>query len=205
MGVDSAGSLFGRHRSEDNVYFNSEKLLNLICGRPIGLATAGVGSFAGRSTIRLARDLRDELSEPSSALYVDPENYKLSEVADRIKTFFFTNLYEPTFGQAPTAGPLQFILAGYSARERSPEVWTIDMEGTHCEIHQAYTTADQEGAVWRGQGEPLTRLLRGWNSDAWERLASLGVPEADIQSILETVALLWHPAMPIQDAIDLVR
>jgi hypothetical protein len=206
MGTDSATTMTTADGHAVNSYFTGEKMINLVCGLPIGLATYGLGGMSGRSVIRLARDLRAQMGAAGSPLHVDPHRYTMEEVAIKVRQFFFTERYEVAHAEDATASLMGFIIGGYSAGETSPEIWEVQMQGATCGPPMCTVPRDQaNGLTFQGQGEALTRLIGGWNHDAVNRLAGMGLPSDQAITTLQTVAPLWHEAMPVQDAIDLVR
>jgi hypothetical protein len=71
---------------------------------------------------------------------------------------------------------------------------------------------DEEcGVVWYGQPEAITRLVLGFGTDITTALEKgLGVPAAQVEQAVQqirehTEVTLWHPAMPVQDAIDVAE
>lgn len=206
LGTDSASTMVTPAGQADNVYFTAEKLLNLYCGLPIGLAAYGTGGIGGRSTIHLARDLRRELADPASPRWVDPKTYTMQQVAERLKTFFFDERYAPAYGTIPDAGLMGFILAGYSAGVSSSEVWSVQMQGGTCpDPTCVFGAAVPAGLSWQGQGEALSRLIMGAAPVLHERFAGLGLAPDVVGPNLQAVAPLWHPEMPLMDAIALVK
>lgn len=112
LGADSASTLAGPG-GVINVYFNAEKLFNFVKGLPIGMAVYGLGGLDGRSVTALAKDLRDRLSDPVAAEYLDPTSYTVQSVADRVKSYFYDNLYAREFQNAATKPAMGFLIAGF--------------------------------------------------------------------------------------------
>ncbi len=208
LGADSASTLIGNNGSYHNSYFNAEKLFNLVKGLPIGAVTHGLGGLAGRSVGSLAKDLRERMSDASNAAwYLDPDKYTIAEAADRVKRFFFDELYSkhvPTGSEAPGMG---FLIAGYSAGAESAEVWRFNVKDGGAAESPACITPSSEpwSANWEGQGEAIRRLLLGHSWQIVERLVSAGMTQKDALQLLHAVQPVVHPTMPIQDAIDLVH
>jgi hypothetical protein len=101
LGTDSATSLIGENDRYFNVYNTAEKTFNLVKGLPIGMMTFGLGGMAGLSIGALARDLRKRLSGedprfPDWAL--DRKSFTIEQVAQRVKEFFYDELYQSEFG-----------------------------------------------------------------------------------------------------------
>lgn len=204
LGTDSA-TTFIAGGGVANVYFNAEKLMNLVYGTPLALATYGHGGIQGRSIIRLARDLRQRLSDAGSPSSLDPSAYTVEEVAMRVREFFFGEHYHPEHQTYPHHSALGLIVAGYSARSTKPEVWHIYMQGDSCPEPQCVIAPGTSSVVWYGMGEALTRLMLGYTDAAIDRLVAAGVPEPDARGVLQETAPLFEEGMPMQDAIDLVK
>lgn len=99
-----------------------------------------------------------------------------------------------------------FILAGYSAGASTAEVWTVSMEGTSVDGPRMVLGRDNpDGLWWEGQGAAIARLVRGVEPGLSGRLQELGISPEEVTVGLGAMTSLWHAAMPIQEAIDLVR
>lgn len=92
LGADSASSLMTTGGIA-NVYFNAEKVCNLRKGLPIGMITYGLGGLAGRSITSLSKDLRSRFTDPAHAWHLDPGTYTMQLVAERVRQFFYDELY----------------------------------------------------------------------------------------------------------------
>jgi hypothetical protein len=218
LGADSASTLADPN-SVINVYFNAEKVFNLIKGLPIGFVTYGLGGLADRSVVSLAKDLREQLTDTNSTRSIDKSRYTVEEVATHVRNFFYTDYYRKSFpvkfrdpqgNEVDRFEPMGFLVAGFSAQERKAEVWeiSIDASGNSPMPKRIFGPDDADGAVWRGQPEALTRLLGGWSIAVAELLVNqAGVPEAEAFRVLNSLPIprLFHSAMPLQDAIDLVK
>ncbi len=208
LGADSASTLIRSDGQYHNSYFNAEKLFNLVKGLPIGAVTYGLGGLANRSMGSLAKDLRKRLSDSSDKQwYVDPASYKLQEVAERVRQFFYEELYVKQFNPGSPSPALGFMVAGYSAAADSAEVWKVSVhtDGTCPAPVCAIPATELWDATWEGQGEAIQRLLLGFSSPLVERLTAAGMPRADAFKLVQSLEPVVHPTMPIQDAIDLVH
>ena len=207
LGADSASTLMS-DQGVANVYFNAEKICNLRKGLPIGMVTYGLGGIGGRSVTSLAKDLRERFTSGEPDWHLDPAGYTIELVADRLRTFFYDELYTPQFANLPDGAgfqPMGFYVAGFSAQHAHAEVWQVEINGDGtCGPPKCVMGPDLAGIHWSGQPEALNRLIRGFTQEAHQRLVDAGAsPDAAAQVILQD-AQVSHPAMPIQDAIDLV-
>ena len=231
FGTDSATSIQGSSGIE-NVYFSGDKLFNLYKGLPIGAATYGLGGMGNRSISSLTKDLRHRMREGGSPYHIDPEGYTIEQVAGHVRAFFYEDHYvqevaplirkwwaevrqaqidagkddpgESPDGRFPSMG---FIIGGFSAQEPLPEIWEVEIgpDGQCQPARQVWGQDDSGVVVYRGQPDPLNRLLFGYTDEVVGRLVAAGVPEKDAVGLLANFAPLAHPAMPVQDAIDLVE
>jgi hypothetical protein len=237
LGTDSATSLIGENNEYYNIYLSGEKTINVVKGLPIGLMTYGLGALMGLSIGSLARDLRNRLTVPDPILYpdwaLDVDNYTMEEVADRVKLFFYDEMYVQEYGtpthppgeshtgagwdqhpqeppveaRIPTFPVMGFVVAGFSANDYYPEVWTITIdEAGYCTGPTLLYSREDSGVIdfW-GQPEALHRLVNGWSSEAHQRLVDAGLAPDVADQLLVSHTELAHPGMPMQDAIDLVR
>lgn len=248
LGADSASSLMAG-AGVVNVYNNAEKVFNLRKQMPIGAVTYGLGGLGGRSTTRLAKDLRARLTEGGED-WALTSAYTIEQVAEAVRRYFYDELYRaeyPLAGQPPappappgedtpsppppsseagtdatppaappgqtgaavdpTFPPMGFLVAGFSANAKQAEVWQVEVDTTGCcDVHRVFGP-DEYGAEAKGQPDPIYRLLRGWSADVLNGLVRSGIDSKEALSFLQglPVAQLLHPAMPIQDAIDLVE
>lgn len=87
MAADSAGSM-----SSGQVYAHANKIANLCRGLPIGAMSTGSGGIGNESVETLLKDLRRRFTElePAHAdWHLDPANYTVVQVAERLRSFLF--------------------------------------------------------------------------------------------------------------------
>lgn len=206
LGADSAVTMPNPEGYPDNIYFNSEKIINLVKGLPLGAATYGLGGFGGRSSARVAKDLRKRFTDREHEWWVNPDNYTVEAVAQRVKEFFYDEHYLKEFPSGGALTRFGFMIAGYTPDAAHGEVWSFDVsDDGKCDGPNLVLANASTGLFYRGQGEALNRLIRGWSTATVERLASEDFPADEVIATLQSVAPLWHPAMPLQDGIDLVK
>lgn len=250
LGADSASTLVADEGDVYNVYFNAEKVFNLVRGWPIGVVTYGLGGLGGRSVASLAKDLRERLTSSDDAWHLSETSYTMEDVANGVKRFFYDELYRKEFPQddagtedsatAPvvqntaTAPPISdeeqgaaesdapvaaapkpkfeqmgFLIGGFSANARQPEVWQVEArKDGKCYGPTLLGGEEDSGMVWgKGQPEAVYRLLRGYSPRILWGMVKAGMTVEEARKFLEAAGAepLVHPAMPIQDAIDLVQ
>ncbi|WP_424134952.1 hypothetical protein [Roseomonas chloroacetimidivorans] len=204
MAADSAGSM-----GSGQIYTHANKIANLCRGLPIGAMSTGSGGIGNESVETLLKDLRRRFSglDPAHADWkLDPESYKLGQVAERLRSF----LFEEKAQACPDPTNLQLRICGYSAGRPLAEVWEVNMAAGTCPPPRQIMDESSFGVLWDGQYEALNRLILGVGFDIGGALVRHGIPTqsaADLQATLtqDLYATLSVPAMPIQDAIDLAR
>jgi hypothetical protein len=197
------------------VYNNANKVYNLCKGVPLGAVTWGLGSIGASSTATLMKDFRARLcglNEDGSDWRLDRNTYTVGEVAGWLFEFIYRECYIPAFVEAgkPTQA-MGFAVAGYSAKQGSPEVYHVEIESDgSCTGPQLYSDKDEPATItWHGQPTAIFRLLHGYDDRLPSVLqTSLGIPDDVMPQVVEILEArlgvpLVVPAMPIQDAIDL--
>ncbi|HEX7941949.1 MAG TPA: hypothetical protein VF488_09075, partial [Gemmatimonadaceae bacterium] len=136
LGADSATTLLSESGYPDDVYFNAEKVFNLVKGMPLGVVTYGLGGLDGRSVTSLAKELRSRLSGSDPAWRLDRTNYTVEQASKLLRDFFYKEFYGREFPvrvkdksgkDVEQYEPMGFIVAGFSADARHPEVWRVDI------------------------------------------------------------------------------
>ena len=217
LGADSAATLSGAGGIA-NVYFNAEKISNLVKGLPLGMATFGLGGLDGRSVTALAKDLRQRLTTGDANWRLDPGSYTMSDVATRVRRFFYDEYYLKEFPKKVKDAKgaeiarwerMGFFVAGFSSGAAHAEVWTIEIDDKgQCPQPKVALDSSQSGnATWAGAPEALNRLFRGWSGQVYSGLNASGIPEKAVEQFLTSLPMepLIQAAMPLQDAIDLVK
>jgi len=197
LATDSSSTIFGKN--EDGIdevhhtYFTADKLFNMKKGSPIGVMTWGEGSINHESISTLIKDFRKE-----------SENIEYISVMDT--SHCFKKFLEEKITDNETIG---FLLAGYSNKGNQELILINVVEGS-VENPVEVNKNDPLAVLWFGDTDFITRYLLGFD----ERLSiilknndvSNNVIEDIINNCKDDLQLpLGVPAMPIQDAIDLVR
>jgi hypothetical protein len=217
LGADSASTIVGPDGVQ-KVYFNAEKIFNLAKGLPIGAVTWGIGSFGSRSVTTLAKDLRERFTDPQDKWFLKRDKFKLDEVVARTREFFFENLYakhaqateeKDASGKTVKSYPaMGFMIGGYSPGDREGRVFITEADPTtgKCVTTEEFRIGEY-GVQVRGQPEAILRLVNGWSPRIYDGLVEAGIKPDEARGFLESTGQveLVHPAMPLQDAIDLVR
>lgn len=210
LAADSASTLVTGDGGVANVYNHADKIVNLRKGLPVGIAFWGAGSIGGASMTTLAKDLRLKLTDADSDWAIDPKSYSVEAIAGRVKEHFLDEHYSRSFDE-PTNGPgLGMFVVGYSSGHMGSECYEVGVDpergfvGPELMLHE-----EDSGLLWRGEPEAVMRLVVGFGSEMVGALKTMGLTKNDeIDTAMNVMrdhleVSLLHPAMPIQDAIDL--
>lgn len=175
-------------------YFTADKLFNIKKGSPIGAMTWGNGSVNDESISTLAKDFRKQ-----------SESKKFETVKGIVMDFkeFLNN-------KITSDTSLGFLVAGYSEGKGHPEMFLINIEEGVIDEPTEINADDPLSISWFGETLFLSRLLLCLDNQLLEILNENIQDEVIVNNILndcnEKLQLpLGVPAMPIQDAIDLVK
>ncbi|HXB26478.1 MAG TPA: hypothetical protein VNV25_17220 [Gemmatimonadaceae bacterium] len=213
IGADSATTLSTPGApSPLKVYFNAEKVCNLVKPWPIGFVTYGLGGLGGRSINSLAKDLRLRFAGSDANWLLDIKTYTVEMVATRLRKYFYEELYLKEF-PAGSRKPSEYLtmgfgVAGYSAGVGSAELWTFDVDQNgDCAAPVRVDAPSTPCVWWAAQPEALNRLFKGWSISTRDTLVTAGLSIQDSEQLLGVAQPqpLLTPGMPIHDAIDLVR
>lgn len=195
------------------VYNNANKVFNLYRGLPIGAATWGLGVIGNASIALICKEFRGRLmgtNHRGETWKIDPHRYAIEDVAEKFCRYIYSERYLGFFAGAESSPPLGFFLGGYSTGSEMAEEFIIEVNDSgSCLGPRRLRPAEQGGITWNGQTEAITRLLMGYGTGLAPILTQhLGVGPADVPVVLDFItrqlgAEVYHPLMPIQDAIDL--
>ena len=211
FGADSAVTVTGP--AGTNVYTNAEKVFNLVKGLPIGGVTYGLGGLQNRSMSSVIKDLRAELSDPASPHALDPAAYTMAEVAGHVRRFLYDERYRHEYPaasntEAHSAPEMGVIVGGYAPGAESPELWAIDVapDGT-CAAPRCVASEQKASLQAGGETEAVMRLLTGWSPRILAGMIESGLDPNVARQFLtsQPERQLFSPAMPLQDAIELVE
>jgi hypothetical protein len=198
------------------VYNNANKICNLVKGLPVGAMFWGPASIGPASMASVLKDLRQRMTRAPSGVdgwHVDQAAWQIGDIANRLKR----HLDERIAAVPGWAGSGGALVAGHSVEQDLAESWVVEIK---CGVVQDPMRVDPspEEAYWVANGEPeaIQRLLLGIPGGLATSLSSglkqLGVPDDKVASqvakLVECVretsqASVIHPAMPMQDAIEL--
>jgi hypothetical protein len=212
LAADSATTLFSE-RGVSNVYNNANKVFNLYKTLPIGAISYGLGGIGNASMSTLMKDLRRKitgLDSKNSDWKLNSEDYKMCDVAELVKQFFYDDLYAKYFKDAKIKPVLGFIIAGYSSNEDLAEEYRIEIIEGVCRGPELIRNKEEAGIAWGGEQEAIHRLVCGFGMNLPQALKEMGIKDNDIGPAIDFIkgrlgAPLVPSAMPIQDAIDLAE
>lgn len=210
--ADSASSLVGMNAQGEpvvlNVWQHGNKVFNLYKGKPLAAMTCGMGHLGPASISNLAKDFRREITKGIGGPAIDPENYTVKEIAERARAFFEAR-YLAMDPAPPQPHSFEFWLGGYGAGCDHAEVWKVVIANGAVPEPELVADKHEDGHLsWGGQPKPIYRLIMGFDDQLGEVLMSAGLPPDSVGPLLEHVTQrtqtpLVHPAMPMQDAINL--
>ncbi|MBK5243054.1 hypothetical protein [Clostridium sp.] len=214
LATDSASTIMAQDQSGNigvvNIYNNANKLFNIHKQLPIGLITWGAGSIGGASTSTLIKDFRDILTcDPTKK--IDINNYSIKNICDMFVDFIYKEKYIEEFKTWPQKPDVGFVIAGYSTNQEMAEEWLIEINNGVCAGPVLRRAKEETGMSWYGQPEAITRLYKGYGTLLPNVFVNSGiVPSDKIEDLMKLVSAncelpLTHPAMPIQDAIELAE
>jgi hypothetical protein len=192
-----------------NIYNHANKIFNLIKGEPIGAVTWGGGNIGSASMSTLMKDFRQELVNERNRVRRRPS---IEEVAQFAKQFFFEERYQKQYSELQPSPEIGILIVGYSDGASLAEEYELTIQAPNsCLGPRLVRQAEECGATWYGQGEPITRLVLGYSNMLSAVLVNdLNVPQDQVDPVMlllqqKLQASLISPAMPIQDAIDLAE
>jgi hypothetical protein len=203
--VDGAGNTV-----DHQVWNNADKLFQLHRDLSIGLATWGRGQIQAASIATIAKDLRRRLMgrDPTHADWsLDPDNYSLSDVAERLVQLMYDELDSKT--PRAQAMFLGFILAGYSAGLHHPEAWEIKFSDPNQRpVPHKFWDVDDVGWWVAGQPDAACRLFNGF-SPSFKGNVLAAIDPAQQPTVSDLFAAEGRPCaiapMPFADAIALAK
>lgn len=207
LASDSASTMMGRDPSGAegviNIYYNANKIFNLIKGKSIGAITWGSGSIGQSSISTLAKDFRDKIS-----VEFKDKKYTVEEIAKMFKQFIYDEKYIEGFKEWKKKPALGFMIVGYSSEKPLAEEWRIDIKNGECLGPNKVRDENQIGITWNGEIEAIHRIYLGYGTLLEKVLGLNGLNKEQINKIInlcrKNLAIpMVTPAIPIQDAIEL--
>jgi hypothetical protein len=196
-----------------NVFNTAEKLFDLRPGLPLGLLMWGVGNIGNVSVASLLKDLRQRFSGQARGFEdwaIDPDDYTIRGVADRVREFLFQERYQAAHRRIPREHRpyLGVLLAGYGPAHPSGEQYKVQVEAGRINGPEPVIAGHGVGTSWFGEPEAITRLMLGYGTELPAVLRDeLGIPQEEIGTAMAKIrGALQMPfitdAMPLGDAID---
>jgi len=205
LASDSAGTILNASGEVWNVYNYANKIFNLYKGLPIGAVTWGSGNIGDLSISTLVKDFRKKLASSDPDYQIDKENYTIEEVVDKFLQFMYVENYLEAYNDLDDEDKpyIGFYIAGYSANGTHPEVYRLDIGFGDFKKSEV-----DSPLAWDGEYEIISRIVKGYSPMLLDILSELGIQEDMLQDLSRYLSerleiTLVHPAMPIQDAIDL--
>lgn len=196
-----------------NVYNKAEKVFRLSSSLPVGAVAYGLGNIGPISIGALFKEVRKRLdgrSRDHQGWALDPDNYTIKQIAERVIELIFDEHYAPLLKQGKPAFGFGCKVAGYSAETLQSEVWSIDFHGPHRPRPELVRACGQYGVSCDGEPEAISRLVFGYSQQTVAVLKSVGVAEPVIKRFIAAAAdtfraRLVEPPMPLADAAELAE
>jgi len=174
---------------------------------PIMAMTCGMGNIGGSSISILAKELRALLTN-DNGWKLDPASYTIEDVCSKANKYFYEMQYLGDENRPKGEHSFELFVGGISSGERLGEVWKISVINGQASGPVCVSPRGQFGVIWAGQPEALNRLILGYSGLVPQGLTEAGIKEAEVGPLMDAIrsktqAALTHPAMPVQDAIDL--
>lgn len=170
--------------------------------------TSGLGNIGTSSISHLSKDLRLLFMGDNPTYKIDPDNYTIQEVAIKARKFLFEERFVGLSDKPKSA--MTYYIGGYSSGELSPETWLVSIDGASASSPdpQCQAAAGIPNICYSGQPDAINRLLMGVGMQHQDALVAAGLDAVQASKISLAVsanlqAPVLHPAMPVQDAIDL--
>lgn len=216
IAADSATTLTDSNNAVLNIYNNVNKIVNLYKGLPIGMMFWDAGAIGPASMATIAKDLRRLLTDgdPADPFWrIDPQNYTIDEVAEKVRRYVYEVRYLGTYGPL-TAGTnypsIGMYVCGFGSDGLGREFEiTIQKDGSSQAPAEKLTPYGHNLTAFASP-DPIFRLIAGISLETIEALKAEGMNEADAVAMYgrittRTNAQFVSPAMPIKDAIDLAE
>jgi hypothetical protein len=193
-----------------NVLPHGNKVFNLHRDLPICAMTCGLGNLGPESIASLAKDLRILLMGGLNDYAIDPSNYTIEEIAIKARKYLFEEKFAALADKPKTH--MSFYIGGYSSGAGAPERWLVKIESDKntSPAPECLAKPGSNGLSWGGQPDAIYRLVMGLSIHHGDVLTKAGIDPAVSTPVIaamqaELQAAIVHPAMPVQDAIDLAE
>lgn len=212
--ADSATSMLGQDQAGNpvitNVYNYGKKVFCLHKGLPVMAMTCGMGSIGGSSIDVVAKDFRGLLMSSDPDWSLNFSTYTIREVAEKAHRYFFEEHYAKDPHKPTGPHSFELFVGGVPSKSRQGEIWKIAIINGQPSGATQVMPAGDCGILWSGQPEAVNRLILGYSSKLPDVFGAAGIAEPQLSQLMasiraETLATLYHPAMPVQDAIDLAH
>lgn len=209
LAADSVTVLMGyispQHKAPSII--QSFQYANKVCqvgDLPVGVMSWGNAAIKDRTVQSLIMECEYEHAELLSS-----QDYSVKTIADAVRSFI-GDCYDKAYPELEKRRrpPLGLFIGGYGYHQFYSELYTCDFpECGDLDIVRPDKSdgSPSFGTNWFGSGEPLTRLIKGFDPQVLDDLVKRGV-DRDIIESWATKAVgeipLVFDGMPLQDAID---
>ena len=206
MSKDGAGRV--------NIHYQKRKLFPLHDSLPLGLSTVGLNRIAGVGVNSLCFELKQlftgRIERDGESWKLDPDNYTVKHVVDRVKEYLFDGFYLPAFDQLPEKSSLTVHVAGVSAGAKFPEFAEMEFLGQHVKGPNSITGGKAGHITFSGSAEACHRLVMGFSPAIAGLLEQSGLKGEEVREFLNKAKVALFPhildgAMPLAEAASLAR
>lgn len=209
LAADSATTLTGPQGTAANIFNHANKIVNLRKGLPIGFMTWGLGGFNSSSIASLAKDFRSEWG----TRFPPGDSHTVEDVAKEMKAFLDASVTETVKEIPVEERSFGFVIAGHSTSQSLGEGWVVSLDASSGALTEpAPVLPGEVGLTWWGVPKWIQRVVLGVDLDALAPFLvdDLKLPQENLQAAIDAFrrraqADFLHPAMPIQDAINVGR
>ncbi len=196
------------------IHHHKQKVFPLHDSLPVGLVTSGLNRIGAEGVATLCRDLKSMLSgrmrKDDGDWALNPDEYTLKDVFERVRRYLFEEHYLPQFDKLPKENRISFFIGGFGAKDRFPAISEIQFKGQHMtgpDVLQAQRSAHVK---FGGVAEATHRLMSGFAPQFPGILEKSGIEKEKITKIINSArgALfppILHPHMPLKEAVEVVR
>ncbi|MDR1818789.1 MAG: hypothetical protein LBR15_00890 [Methanobrevibacter sp.] len=209
LATDSASTIVATDANGNNsaahVYFNADKIFNLIKGLPVGCMTWGNGSIGNASISTIVKDFRNYYYEKNKS-EIDNGRIEIEKISQSFKDFTEKKIKDAN-GSIDLIG---FVIAGYSKDKSDPEIFQLEFIKDRIRGPKQINKKDPVAISWYGDIEMTSRLILGMSTRMPQLLKDAGLSNEKSNEIVHLIQKnmqlpIGAPAMPIQDAIDFIE
>jgi hypothetical protein len=159
-------------------------------GNTFGVATYG---FAGLGARTISGLMDEFMATADEEICADGERF-----TNGLGSFFHERYLAEGNSPDPGGWPLGFVVTGYDVSGIG-HVWEVNIPGPAVQSNTITTAA--LGMLWRGQGDVISRLIKGVD---WNALGAAGITfDEAVTEQLQKLEYIVIQSITLQDAVDM--